>query len=244
MTKGIIGVPCREQGRWTPFWQCLDRLERPLGWRLDVQCNNSVAYARNVIAQRALDEGADHVFWLDDDLLFAGDVLLKLLARDQEIVIGLSLMRARRDSPGCSYKPLWSTQPLDYSTGYPVWHPINAIKPESNGLMPLLSGTGGGVLTATSVFQKVPPLWWTMGQIRADLYYEDIDFYRRCHEAGVSIWGDPEVKFGHIHAVAIWPHEDETGWSTVIADGFEGFIKQKWPAQVGSALDVELSQKA
>lgn len=232
-TKGIIGVPCREQGRWTPFWMCVDRLIRPEGWRLEVQCNNSVAYARNIIAQKALNEGADHVFWLDDDLLFSEDVLTKLLARDVDIVIGLSMMRARRDTPGCSYKPLWSNQPLDYTTGYPVWTPVDAIERTANGMMPLTSGTGGGVLTKTDVFRLVEPLWWTMGQIRADLYYEDIWFYQKCLDAGLTIWGDPDTKFGHIHPVAIWPHDDADGqWSTVIADGFEGFIRQPWPSLV------------
>jgi hypothetical protein len=231
-TAGIIGVPCREQGRWSPFWQCLDRIDRPAGWRLEVQCNNSVAYARNIIAKKALDEGADYVFWLDDDLLFAADVLTSMLARRVEILIGLSMMRARRDTPGCSYKPLWSNTPLDYTSGYPVWHPVSEITRAPNGLMPLTSGTGGGVLMQTSVFRDVPPLWWTMGQIRGDLYFEDIGFYQRCLEAGIAIWGDPDVKFGHIHPVAIWPHEDPSGWSTIIADGFEGFIRQPWPSLV------------
>ena len=241
MSRGLIGVPCREQGRWTPFWQCLDRLERPGApgeWRLEVQPNNSVAYARNVIAQKALDEERDWVFFLDDDLEFSPDVLLKLLERDEDIVIGLSMSRFRRDGAAhCAHKPLWSNRPLDWSNGHPIWTPIDAIALGPNGLMPLTSGTGGGVLIRTSVFRTLPPLWWTIGQIRADCYFEDIWFYQRCVEAGIPIWGDPTVRFGHIHHVTLWPHQDADGtWSTVVADGFTGFLKQPWPVVRSQAL--------
>ncbi len=128
------------------------------------------------------------------------------------------------------FKPLWSDKELVVKDGQAVWTPIDQIRLGANGLMPLCSGTGGGVLTRTSIFETIPQPWWQQGQIIADQFWEDIWFYQQARDHGFSVWGDPTVRFGHMSELTIWPHQQPDGsWATVLANGFEGFLVQPWP---------------
>jgi len=218
-----IGVPCREQGRWTTFWECVQRLQRPPGTELYVRYDNSVARARNRIAQEALQNDVDIMFWLDDDMLFGADVLMKLLQRPEEIVIGLTMSRCLISPDG--FRPIWA----DTEMVKDDWKPVNEIKTGPNGLMELCSGTGGGVLTRMSVFKLVEAPWWTIGEVVPDMFWEDIVFYRKMREAGIKVWGDPSVRFGHYQPTVVWPNQRPDGtWTTVHAHGFHGFLEQRW----------------
>ncbi len=204
------------------------RLERPADTQVIVRYNNSVAQARNQIAQVARDNDLDWVFWLDDDMLFAKDVLLRLLQRPEAIVIGLTLMRCTRDG---TFRPIWSDVPVSIDTDRKVlWTAVNEIRTEANGLMRLQSGTGGGVLTRREVFETVPAPWWQMGQHDPEMFFEDIYFYEQAIAHGFPIWGDPTVRFGHYQPTVLWPNQRADGtWSTVIAHGFDGFLEMVWP---------------
>ncbi len=227
LLKGAIGVPCREQGRWTTFWECVQRLRIPDGVSMMppiVRYDNSVAKARNTIATEALKHDLDFVFWLDDDMLFGADVLVQLLAKPEDIIIGLTLSRCLID--GNSFRPIWSE--LDMTLQH-EWIPVKEIKTGPNGLMPLVSGTGGGVLTRMGIFKLMEPPWWTIGEVVADMFWEDVVFYRKMRNAGVRVWGDPSVRFGHYQPSVVWPHQQPDGsWATVLAHGFEGFMVQPW----------------
>lgn len=228
--RGAIGVPCREQGRWTPFWECVQRLHRPEGTELIVRYDNSVARARNQIAQQALDRDLDYVFWLDDDMLFPADVLMRILQRPEQIVIGLTLSRCLID--GNSFRPIWSDREMVGDE----WVPVSEIRTGPNGLMELCSGTGGGVLTRMEVFHLVPSPWWTIGQITADMFWEDIIYYQKMRAAGVKVWGDPSIRFGHYQPNVIWPNQRADGsWSTVFAHGFNGYLEQLWPQIISAS---------
>jgi hypothetical protein len=227
---GVIGVPCRLQGRWSPFWSCLNRLERPANVWIEPNYDNSVAKSRNLITQTALELGAEWIFWLDDDLLFPADVLINILKRPESIVIGLTMMRMQLTG---QFRPIWSNMPIQMVNGEPIWTPVETIETGSNGLMRLTSGTGGGVLMQTEIFHHLPQPWWRIGQLVPDMFWEDIWFYEQAARAGIPIWGDPSVRFGHMSDLTIWPHQDASGqWSTVLANGFDGFLQQPWTTPV------------
>ncbi len=228
-------MPCREQARWTPFWQCVEALERPEGLitRVFPEYNNSVAQARNIITREALACGAQAIFWLDDDLMFRPDVLIKMLAHPEEIVIGLTLMRAPRKLG--KFQPIWSnTEMVDG-----CWNAIEQLELESNGMMRLTTGTGGGVLTRRRVFEETPAPWWQIGQIESDMFWEDIFFYNQARAAGFKVWGDPKIGFGHFCSNVIWPCRDNATGELItgLANGWEVFLTQRMfepqPALVG-----------
>ncbi len=225
----VIGVPCREEARYTSFHECLSKLERPVGTPPPIfQRDNSVADSRNKIILKAQALGATHVFFLDDDQVFVPNVLTKLLARDLEMVVGLTMSRARL---GGRNLPIWSQKRVGHDG---AWEPVQQIVTNARGLMPLVSATAGGVLIKMTVFDRMPAPWFQMGQVIPTHFYEDIHFYERAGWAGVQLWGDPDVCFGHNHQITIWPHKDPvTGhWATVLADGFDPFLLQDWPDPV------------
>lgn len=228
--RGAIGVPCREQGRWSVFWECVNRLRIPEGVTLVepiVRYDNSVARARNKIAAEALKQDLDFVFWLDDDMIFDRHVLSRLLVKPEDIIIGLTMSRCHID--GETFRPIWS----DTEMVGDEWTAVKEIRTGPNGLMPLMSGTGGGVLTRMGIFKLVDPPWWTIGQVTADMFWEDIYFYRKMRDAGVKVWGDPNVRFGHYQPTVMWPNQRPDGsWSTVLAYGFEGFMEMPWSSVV------------
>lgn len=240
MVEGVIGVPCRVQGRWSPFWVCLDKLERPPHVHVETNYDNSVARSRNNITRNAIANGAKWIFWLDDDMLFGPHVLMQLLERPESIVLGLTMTRMRYTSneSGAKFCPIWSETEVRIRPDGVIWTPVTEIRRGPNGLMPLTSGTGGGVLTRIDVFDRMPPPWWRQGQLVPDMFWEDIYFYNEARRAGIPVWGDPSVHFGHMSDITLWPHYDpETKqWSTILADGFEGFLAQPWavPEVVGA----------
>ncbi len=225
--RGAIGIPCREQGRWSTFWECVGRLDLPPNCLRSpiVRYNNSVAQARNQIAKEAVNLDLDWVFWLDDDMLFAADVLMRILQRPEQIVIGMTMLRCTGDG---QFRPIWSNQPIERDGRHVIWTALepNLMQRESNGLVRLLSGTGGGVLTRRAVFETLPAPWWEMGQYDPEMFWEDLSLYEKATAAGFDIWGDPTIRFGHYNATVSWPKENSDGtWSTVFANGFHGFIE-------------------
>ncbi len=230
--RGCIGVPSRESARWTTFHDCLGRLKRPEGTPPPYfRYNNSVAQARNQIVEAGLRDGCDTFFFLDDDMLFKEDVLMRLLQRPESMVVGLTMMRCQKDG---IFRPIWSDKRLKMENpsqpkGKWLWEPIDEIVMGANGLMPLVSGTGGGVLMRREVFDAFPAPWWTMGQYDQEMFFEDIAAYEKAADAGIQLWGDPSVRFGHYQPTVLWPHQRVDGsWSTVLAHGFEGFLEQPW----------------
>jgi hypothetical protein len=206
---GVIGVPCAEQARWSAFWGSVCDLERPAGWQVVPGRGSSVASNRNLIVRRALELEAEHVFFLDDDLVFNNQVLLRLLARNVEAVVGLSLRRQP------DFEPLW------FHTNQPTLDSMVRTLPTDGALMRLAAATSGGLLVKTDVFRRIEPPWWTLGQFegRADEWNDDLDFCRKLAAAGVPLYGDPSVRFEHTTNLQVVPHFENGRWFVVLARG-------------------------
>ena len=213
---GAIGVPCAEQARWSAFWGCLEELERPSGWKVIPARGSSVAANRNLIARLALARGAQWVFWLDDDLVFQPDALTRLLARNVEAVIGLSL---RRQPP---FEPIWFTENV------PEQRCMVKTLPMDGSLMPIAAGSSGGMLTSRRVLEVLGSPWWTLGQMpgRPDEWCDDMDFCRKLTAAGIPLYGDPAVPFGHITNCEVWPYKNGQ-WNRVLARNGQAIAM--WP---------------
>lgn len=215
--RGIIGIPSAEHGRWSAFLGCLTQLRLPPGMspqRDIIQARgHSPAENRNHIVTRALDEGADWIFFLDDDLTFRPDTLLHLLAREVDVVIALSY---NRKSP---FSPLWWAEPPDADTRRVTLMTHQAI-PVGTGLVPLAGGTSGGMLVRTDVFRGVAGPWWTLGQYVRDQWHDDVWFCELARAAGFQIWGDPTVVCGHMTHMELWPVANEAGrFCTLLVQG-------------------------
>lgn len=181
--------------RWTLFYDCLLKLKGEV-----IQGRGaSVAENRNNIVKQGLKTDATHFFFLDDDLIFAPDVLDKLLARDLDAVVGLSLYRC---------PPF---EPLLYKNDR-----IRQLKKNDSGLIEVDASTSGGLLIKREVFEKMESPYWTLGQIKKDKWGDDIDFCRKLKEAGYKLFCDLDVRFGHIFTSFVLPEKLNSGWTATL----------------------------
>lgn len=144
---------------------------------------DGIAEKRNRIVHGALERGASHVFFVDDDVLFHSDVLLTLLSRKRPIVSGLYYQKSPLDSP-----LLWSGP----GEGTMTWAP--------NQLVPCWAHGMGLTLIETAVFRALPAPWFrTLSRaVHGQDVSEDVFFLRRAAEAGYQPLVDTsEAAFAH-----------------------------------------------
>ena len=73
------------------FTRSLMNLEKPAGTGFAEITNTLIYTSRNLIAQEALKAGFDRVFWVDSDMVFPSDTLIRLAA---DLDDGLDLVSA------------------------------------------------------------------------------------------------------------------------------------------------------
>src|SRR3990167_5756236 len=130
--------------------------------------------ARAVLVQHALDRQATHLLWLDSDMRFPKDTLLRLLAHDKPIVAANYPTRTA---------PILPTA-LDGETREPIF--------EHDGLVEAAFCGMGVMLTDIGVFLALTMPWFAVGYIRATDGYavEDTFFCQRAREAKFAVWID------------------------------------------------------
>lgn len=206
-------IPCAVQGRWSRFWECLFNLRVPPGVALltpkpVVGC--SAAANRNLGVKFGKEVGVDWFFFLDDDLVFHPDVLCWLwkdIPDDADAVVGLSL---KRNVP---FPPLLFDRQEENGSAYHM-----ELRRGLKGLIPIKASTSGGLLVKRGVFDAMEGPWWTLGQIEKDGWGDDLDFCRRFNEAGLKLYANLGVPFGHIIDCVVWPVQLPDGtWTTQFA---------------------------
>ncbi len=220
---GVIAIPCAEQARWSSFHACLAAVVKPDGTVTKFVRGGSPARNRNTLIKDALASQAEWVWFLDDDLVFDDQTLLKLLAHFEnpaiEAVVPLSFMRRP------PFQAIWMTGERSYADL------MTTLPPPTDGLVALGAATFGGLLVRTSALARMTFPYVTLGQLDPESWNDDIYFCRKlADEAGVQLWGDSSVRLGHTMDVELWPHYDAElgGWSAVFARGTVPFLMQPW----------------
>jgi GT2 family glycosyltransferase len=217
--KIAIGIPGGELARYAIFYDSLMSVHRPAN-TVHIQGRGAnVAENRNGIAERALAQDCTHLFYVDDDQVFAPDTLMRLLDRDKDIVSGLYLSR---EAPFTPQMYNWED---DQSFVKP-----KLLEPFAGGLQSCVATGAGCLLIRTDVFRKLAKPWWTLGQIIPDGWCDDVDFCRRARAAGYAIWCDQDVLVGHNLWMTAWPQRQEDGaWMTILV-GANGQPLVQFPA--------------
>lgn len=152
---------------------------------------DNITFARNKIASLALEENADYLFFLDDDMVFDPDILLKLLEQDKDIVGALTFIRSEPHEPsfyelnsdGDTYNPIF------------LWKPKEVVKCDAVGM------------AATLIKKSVLEALRDSNQYHKGIYGfydnlnfsgEDLRFCRKAREAGFEIYCDTGVLVGHL----------------------------------------------
>ena len=153
----------------------------------------TVAENRNYIAVRALNNGSDYLFMVDDDMTFESEILDKMLAVHKDI---LGVAYHPRSETGQITKYLDETHAIKLAeTDDPKYkQPFKCY------------ATGTGIiLIKCDVFRRVPRPWFMFeyhdtGQCKLG---EDWYFCILAGKHGIETWCDPRVKVGHIGEILL-----------------------------------------
>jgi len=196
MTAVLIAVPTGRSG-WAPDFtmSLLELLTRPMAadlglpeepiLRWSYHRSSNVCQNRHNLVRGAQKLGVSHILWLDDDMTFPADTLVRLLKHDRDIVTANCTTRA---------VPIVPT----------------AIK--RNQRIPSIGRRGleiidqvglAVVLTRLEVFENVALPWFLFvwDPEFPDTYMtEDCYFFRKARAAGLDVWVDHDVsqEIGHI----------------------------------------------
>lgn len=147
--------------------------------------------ARNLLAREAIDSGADRVLWLDSDMVFDDDIMIRLgedLDRGNDMVGGIYF---RREIP---------TSPLVYRVIDGKAGEAKVWKDYPQDKLFLCAGYGfGAVMMTTELLKKLGDYPFTP----FNLLSEDLSFCARAQDAGARIACDSRVKVGHVGQIVI-----------------------------------------
>lgn len=197
--RTFIAVPCMDMVQ-TNF------MESMLGLMMRGDCQvsftkNSLIYdARNILAGRAIAGGFDRILWLDSDMVFSRDLLIRLskdLDDGKEIVSAVYFKRKPPFTPIC-YKT------LEYSEkeNEPVYKLEPYLDYPKDEVFKAAGCGFGAVMMTTELVAKVAarfgfPFSPMMGM------GEDLTFCWRVGQLGVPIWCDSRIKVGHAGVMTV-----------------------------------------
>lgn len=171
-------IPCDDRVA-TPFCMALQRMtqrtlvEQPEGLtQLAVQMYGSsvLPFSRQQLALYAIDQGATHTLWIDSDMSFPEDMLLRFLRRDEPIV---GINASSRRPP---YRCTAQTAP-----GVPM-----ATNPDSTGLEKAHRMGFGVLWVKTAVYKSMELPYFDFQYIPEKQCWrgEDYTFFEKAQAAG------------------------------------------------------------
>lgn len=154
--------------------------------------NKPIAEARNEIVEFALEQGANYIFWLDDDVIAPADSFLKLYNHQKDIINGIYWSKSNPPMPLLFRNhlegPYWN------------WHVGDLLEIDAAG--------SGLTLVKTDVYRKIKDEiggpWYSteyssfpgVTQSPAN-NTEDLYFYWKARKAGYKIWADTSIQALH-----------------------------------------------
>lgn len=193
--KILIAVPCMDHVP-TPFCQSLALIQKIGDCTLMMQSGSLVYASRDTLATLAVTKEFDYVLWLDSDMVFKPDTLIRMMdtlqKNDLDILTGLCFRRVPPYTP-----TLFDKLEMDGK---------NCIHTEFDEIPEELFEVGGcgfaAVLMKTDVFLDVSAKFGAMftpiGQNG-----EDASFCMRARECGYKIFCDPKIVIGHVGNIVV-----------------------------------------
>lgn len=159
--------------------------------------NKPIADARNEIVEYALSQGANYIYWLDDDVVPPPDAFLKMYVLNKDIINGVYWSKSNPPMPllfrGHMEGPYWD------------WHVGDLIEIDAAG--------NGLTLVKTDVYRKIAKdiggPWYSVDfssfagvEKGGPNNTEDLYFYWKARKAGYKIWADTSIQALHYDKVS------------------------------------------
>ena len=173
-----------------------------------------VATARNKIAQAAIDEGADYVLMVDNDVVLPEDALVNMTDDLRDVCLGYY---AHRDDDNI-YRGRTSVCKLLQPDGskyfnYPLESEYTAeelqeLRRSGTTKLQIHGGGMGCALINVDLFRSLNYPWYDWVNYADDnrgTLSEDLYFCERCRKKGIPIYTDTRAACGHILRRVQWP---------------------------------------
>ena len=192
--KTLIAVPSHDYVH-ADFTRSLMELDKPAGTGFAMITNTLIYTARNLIAQNAIKAGFDQVLWLDADMTFPHDTLIRLEMDmpGHDLVTGLYFTRKEPIVPTLHKEIHWSIREDGWVDGGATLY-----RDYPKDRLFEISGCGFGcVITSARLLQRMiqkfgSPFYPLMGM------GEDSTFCFRATQDGFKLYCDSRIKCGHI----------------------------------------------
>lgn len=187
--KTLIAIPAMSMCP-VPFAYSLATLRRDCPSKISIISGAAVHEARNALAIEAIDNGCDRVLWLDSDMVFDDDLMIRLgedLDAGWDMVCGIYFKRRLPITP-VIYSDIDET-----SGGTETYkeYPRDSLFP--------IAGCGfGAVMTTTALLKEVADAYDTLPFTPMPKLSEDLSFCMRAKNLGAKIGCDSRIKVGHV----------------------------------------------
>lgn len=172
-----------------------------------------IAPQRANLVERAIERDCTHILWLDTDMRFPKDTLIRLLRQDEPIV-GANYSSRRLPPKPTALTAIES----ENGEGVPLY-----TEPESSGIVSVEALGMGVMLTHVDVFRKLPLPWFEITYIEREGDYmgEDIYFCQKVRAAGYEVFVDQELSKQVSH-VGSWEFEHDHTLAAREPEGIPG----------------------
>jgi hypothetical protein len=154
---------------------------------LEMDAGTVLSNQRQVLSDTALnDHAAEHIMWLDSDMTFPEDVIVRLLEHKKKVVCATYSKRVPPFHPTAFYN-------ID---------PVEPVNTEEHGLVTVRYSGMGCMLVHSSVFDSIPsphyPLTWHAPS--STWHGEDMGFCELLEENSVKLFCDLDLsrEIGHL----------------------------------------------
>lgn len=169
-----------------------------------------VPYARERLAEGAIEMGCDYLFMVDDDMLAPPDLFYRLAAHDKDIIAPLAFTRNPDHKP-VIYE---TVEGFDKTSGNKYGLTRFVMSYPRNQLVQCDAVGFGAILIKTSVLKAMPKPWF-FGMEQTG---EDITFCLKAKKLGFQIWMDTSVKLGHLGSSIVITEEYSDQWNKLSVD--------------------------
>jgi hypothetical protein len=189
--KVLIAVPALDTMPTQTAYSMLS-LKRDCPSRFSFIVRASCHDARNLLAREAIESGADRVLWIDSDMVFQDDLMLRLgedLDVGWDMVCGLYFKRELPVTP-VIYRRVEMVNGVEPYLDYP-----------RDSVFPVAGCGFGAVMMNTELLTRADS-FKTGPFTPLPLLSEDLSFCKRATDAGARIACDSRIKVGHVGVIA------------------------------------------
>ena len=173
-----------------------------------------VATARNNIAQQTLNEKADYVLMIDNDITLPGDVLKNMLEDPKDVCLGFYAHRNADNlyNGSTSVCKLFRPDGKRYYN-YPLESEYSAkelaeFRDQGKTKIQIHGGGMGCALIKASVFEQISYPWFdwvNYADEHRGMLSEDLYFCEQCKKKKIPICTDTRAGCGHLLRHVQWP---------------------------------------